>query len=517
VIFDPTNGYVYVPSNFTNLTVLDGATNSITDQIYLGEYASPVTPTYVSAVNRIYVPQVSTDPPPDNVSVINGSTNAIVTNISTGFFSSAAPPVYDPANHDLYVPDYGAFPGNVTVINTSSDLVVATIPVGLAPFTPAYDPADGDIYVPNIASNNMSIISTATNTVVGTIGNLSFPYEPDENLVAAGPVYDPFSQEVYQPNTANFTLTVIKGTSFVQNISVGPGPLTPLVDPANGDLYVPVDYQDNYATPNNTVDVVNPSSNAVITTIAVGTSPYIPVYDPANGEVYVSNYADNTVSAVNASTNQVVATIGVWFSPVEPVFDPANDELFVPNYVGNNVTVIAAGPLSKNSGPGTYPVTFTETGLTAGVSWNSTLDGTNLNSTSSSIIFNGVLNGTHPYTIGPWGDPKTCALNLPAHSGDVNVSGSAVMLPVPFSCSGGPGSGSGGSGTKPGILGLPGDDGYLLLAGIATAIVAVAAILFYVRRKRPPQGGVGPPPEYATPPPPVAWIGPFPPPAPPPP
>jgi len=57
----------------------------------------------------------------------------------------------------------------VSVINTTSNLVTATITVGSNPAGLAITAAGDFVYVANSGSDNVSIISTATNTVVGTV------------------------------------------------------------------------------------------------------------------------------------------------------------------------------------------------------------------------------------------------------------------------------------------------------------------------------------------------------------
>src|SRR5208282_3609335 len=109
--FDPTNGYVYFESNGTNLTGINGASNRVAYQKYLGPYANSnsATPNYVGGtVNDLYVPVVSTDPPPDNVTVISGSTGLVLKYLSTGHNSYPTTGVFDPVNGYLYVPAMGA-------------------------------------------------------------------------------------------------------------------------------------------------------------------------------------------------------------------------------------------------------------------------------------------------------------------------------------------------------------------------------------------------------------------------
>ena len=58
---------------------------------------------------------------------------------------------------------------DVSVINTATNTVVATVPVGLAPIGVAITPNGAFAYVANFSSNDVSVINTATNTVVATV------------------------------------------------------------------------------------------------------------------------------------------------------------------------------------------------------------------------------------------------------------------------------------------------------------------------------------------------------------
>jgi YVTN family beta-propeller protein len=60
--------------------------------------------------------------------------------------------------------------GTVSVIDTATDTVSATIPVGLSPEAVAVKPDGSRVYVANVSSNTVSVIDRATNTVSATIG-----------------------------------------------------------------------------------------------------------------------------------------------------------------------------------------------------------------------------------------------------------------------------------------------------------------------------------------------------------
>src|SRR5215831_9019994 len=57
----------------------------------------------------------------------------------------------------------------VSVIDTATDTVSATIPVGLTPDGVAVSPDGSKVYVTNASSNTVSVIDTATNTISATI------------------------------------------------------------------------------------------------------------------------------------------------------------------------------------------------------------------------------------------------------------------------------------------------------------------------------------------------------------
>src|SRR5260221_6653711 len=57
----------------------------------------------------------------------------------------------------------------VSVIDTTTNTVSATIPVGVTPFGVAASPNGSKVYVTNAFSNTVSVIDTATNTVIAMI------------------------------------------------------------------------------------------------------------------------------------------------------------------------------------------------------------------------------------------------------------------------------------------------------------------------------------------------------------
>jgi YVTN family beta-propeller protein len=72
-----------------------------------------------------------------------------------------------PDGKRLYLTNGGA--GNVMVIDTATDSVTATIPVGQRPWTMALTRDGAKLYVANGRSDSVSVIDTAKNTRIKDI------------------------------------------------------------------------------------------------------------------------------------------------------------------------------------------------------------------------------------------------------------------------------------------------------------------------------------------------------------
>jgi YVTN family beta-propeller protein len=96
------------------------------------------------------------------VSVIDTATNMVVATVPVG--STPIAVAVTPDGKHAYVVNQGSSPG-VSVIDTASNTVVATISAGSGPTGVAVTPDGKHAYVANTGSNNVLVINTATNTV----------------------------------------------------------------------------------------------------------------------------------------------------------------------------------------------------------------------------------------------------------------------------------------------------------------------------------------------------------------
>jgi YVTN family beta-propeller protein len=252
--------------------------------------------------------------------------------------------------------------------------VVATIGVGRDPTSLAYDPAKGEIFVANSQSNNVSVISDATNTVVAnvSVGNESYPiglvYDSARGVVFATLYRDlAYGESVSVINDTTNTVTGMLdfGQTSLNNIAYDSGKGELFVTSPGGSTQVnqgPI-----VAESGSTIYAFSDTNGTAIANVDLGTLPPglvyngnkadgpIPssmAYDSGKGELFVTNYVNNytagklvssTVSVVSDVTDDVVATvnIGGGDSPEGLAYDPAKGEVFVANSNGTTVSVIS--------------------------------------------------------------------------------------------------------------------------------------------------------------------------------
>jgi YVTN family beta-propeller protein len=110
---------------------------------------------------------------------------------------------------NAYIPNTEG--NTVSVIDTATNAVTATITVGFTPAGVAVSPKGGRVYVTNENSNSVSVIDTKTNKVRKTITGFNLPL---------GLAVTPNGKELYVANVNDSTVSVIDtATLSVSTIS----------------------------------------------------------------------------------------------------------------------------------------------------------------------------------------------------------------------------------------------------------------------------------------------------------
>src|SRR6266852_217513 len=215
---------------------------------------------------------------------------------------------------------------SVSVIDTSTYQVVATIPVGNYPIGDAITPDGAFAYVANFNSNNVSVIDTVTNTVTATVGVGTGP---------TGVAITPNGAFAYVTNYYSDSISVINTATktVVATVAVGSNPWAVATTPNGAFAYVT-----NQSS--RSVSVINTATNAVVASIAVGCGPGAVAITPNGAFVYVATSCDSQVSVISTATNAVVATVGSLNDPRSMAITPDGAFAYVGNEGSGSLSVI---------------------------------------------------------------------------------------------------------------------------------------------------------------------------------
>ena len=167
----------------------------------------------------------------------------------------AAPFAYIPTN------DFG---GTVSVIDTATNKVTTTVPVGISPYGVAVTPDGTKVYVANYFDPNptVSIINTSTNIVTATVGVGEYP---------EGVAVSPDGKKAYISNNCVQTITVFDTATdndTGSTIGVDEGYADGVaVSPDGAKLYVTDQGR-------NDVHVIDTAGKADTATVHVGHGPF---------------------------------------------------------------------------------------------------------------------------------------------------------------------------------------------------------------------------------------------------
>lgn len=225
VAVSPDGSRVYVGYNKMNnasLAVIDASTNNITAKIDVGNnpWGIVVNPSgdRVYVVNRYYDLSISYG----TVVVVNTNNNSVITNVPVG--NDPLGIAINPSGTKIYTVGDA---GYVSIIDASSNTVIGTIPVaGVMPWGIAVNPAGTRLYVVSRwhysdGNGNVAVINTTSNDLVANV---------EVGFGATGISASPDNSKIYVANYESGhigSVSVIDASSnTVSNtITVGRGPV----------------------------------------------------------------------------------------------------------------------------------------------------------------------------------------------------------------------------------------------------------------------------------------------------
>jgi YVTN family beta-propeller protein len=274
------------------------------------------------------------------VSVIDTATNKVTATVNVG--SNPYGVAVNPKGTKVYVAS--DVNDAVSVIDTATNKVTAKVKVGSNPWGIAVNPDGTKVYVANEGSGTVSVIDTASNKVTATIKVGNYPY---------GVAVNSAGTKVYVANNLDNTVSVINAATnkVTATIKVGDLPTGVAVNPAGTKVYV---------TNEHDVSVIDTATNKVTATVPVGKYPWGVAINPAGTKAYVTNYGDSTVSVINTATNKVTATVKVGSYPLGVAVNPEGTKVYVANEESNTISVIstATNKVTATVKVGKEPVAF---------------------------------------------------------------------------------------------------------------------------------------------------------------
>jgi YVTN family beta-propeller protein len=226
----------------------------------------------------------------------------------------------DPATNRVYVVNAGS--GNVSVVDGSSDAVIATVPTDARPYAIGIDASLHRSYVTNTFSNKITVVEGTNNSAQQLpVGSKDF-VEVDARRHRA------FFISYEDP-----ALTMLDAENKINREDLGLShPWGLAVDEQHGIVYVTEIGKDTL--------IAYHEANGKTDRIPTGSMPDAVAVDEAASRIYVTNYAGDSVTVIDGATMKPVATVAVGTQPQALAVDPKRHVVLVANTRSNNVTVI---------------------------------------------------------------------------------------------------------------------------------------------------------------------------------
>ena len=234
-------------------------------------------------------------------------------------FAAAAPKAY-----------IGNFADNtVSVLDTATNKVIATIPTEPGPHGMAISQDGRTVYVSGDGSSSLSVIDTATDRVVQTVQVGKTP-----NGVALTPDGRLLLVTIYAEDRVTFLDTATR--SVVASVGV-PKPHTVSISPDGKLAYITSQEPGHFA-----LSVIDLAARAVVRSIPLEKTPRDAEFGYDGKAAYVTNEGSNDVSVVDIATGTTMA-VGVGKAPRKIVVQQATEQ---PSGTGSSVSIagFAFGP-----------------------------------------------------------------------------------------------------------------------------------------------------------------------------
>ncbi len=223
-----------------------------------------------------------------------------------------------------YIPN--AFSDNVSIINTFDNSVIGTVAVGNEPFGVGITPDGHFVYISNGGANTISQIDAISNTVVSTFYVGTNP---------CGVTVSPDGSKLFVSHCGPDSLTIINtaDNSILAKVLTANHPDRILFSPDGTKAYLG-------HISGNVVRVINTTTYATIADIPCSGLPHEMAITASGDKIYVACHTSNNVKVISTATNTITATIATGSNPWGICISPDGSKVFAGNITGNSVSVI---------------------------------------------------------------------------------------------------------------------------------------------------------------------------------
>ncbi len=277
IAFNPAGTRAYVTLTSDNVVdEIDPTTGAVVATIPVG--SGPLSIVILPDGTKAYVSSYNDGA----VTVIDLSDNSTTTIFlpapgfpANGFFVALTP---DAGEFWVVDPTRG-----IDAYRVSDNALVATIPVGAGPVAVAFDPTGTKAYVADYASADATIIDVATHSVTGTFPVPGVPY---------GVAFSPDGAKAYVSDNGGTITPVDVATDT-------PGPAIPTTGFGLESVTFSPDGTRAYVPGDGAMQVVDVSSDALLTPIPVGAGARLLAMTATGTFGYVSNTVDGTITPLS--------------------------------------------------------------------------------------------------------------------------------------------------------------------------------------------------------------------------
>jgi YVTN family beta-propeller protein len=221
----------------------------------------------------------------------------------------------------------------LSVIDMSTDRVIATIPVGKGPAIPIFTRDGRRAYVNNSADDTISEIDPVAHRVIRTIalpkgyGGSGFALSPDGRHAVTTKITYPAQALIVDLQSGRATGPIEVGNGSERVAISADGRLAYVAD---GDP----------KADHGSIRILDLASATVIKTVPVGKFPFNLVVMPDGKTVYVANVLGSSISVLDTATNTIVQTIPTAPYPNGLALSHDGRTIYITNFAGGTMQTL---------------------------------------------------------------------------------------------------------------------------------------------------------------------------------